>query len=402
MTFPQPDFGRFNPDQLNSFCGRSVDQVAASLERRQRTGKLKLGKERELLAIEHAIEQLQKILANRTLSRGREGPGVVASRRLQMGAGVDRSPVRKGRDHQAVVSVVRQVVGNVQSRRVVRLPIFETLPGFRVEDLRSAEILGKHRLGEVRADQAFGNRGSSPCRCSRRRTQFVDFDAHDPRTTAGGHIVQQEHRIAHTRPEENLMLQTSGVRWVGFAVVFRGDDCESCVERLCRELAPSIRFEQACAEKRTATRGNVEHQAMWLLRMSQTQPHGDPIDPWRKECRQSRRCPIPGRQRSHSACGPSDSHGAVQAADSLRCLLPSTGGRLEFPPTGLGCRSGETFARQAPATAPRIAVRSARCRIDENAAREVLLPRATGFRPALRPRRPATRPLFFQREVPLA
>ena len=140
--------GAVGADPLQAL-GLGAAAAADRLQGRQRRGKLDRRDQLQMLPVHQPQQHLQHVLRHRVLAAGEEHARVVARRRLQDLAGIDRAAVGGHGEDQAVVAGVTQVIDQPRTRLVEGLPVLQRPPAPGVERFVRREVFRQQRAVHV-------------------------------------------------------------------------------------------------------------------------------------------------------------------------------------------------------------------------------------------------------------
>ena len=191
---PRSAAGRARPRRSTAMpFGLGPAGPADGLQFRQRRGKLDHRDQSQVLAVEQPQQHLQRVLADGVLAGGEEYAAVVARRRLQQRAGIDRAAVGRHADHQPVVAHVVEIIDQPRAGFVERPPVVEAAAAPRVQAFGRGESLGDQGAVEIgRQQAAVGGRPRGPPPAAARRPRRCAASPHTRRRVLPA--VGQQHQ----------------------------------------------------------------------------------------------------------------------------------------------------------------------------------------------------------------
>ncbi len=249
--------GPVGADPLQA-CGGWARLSLEGLQLGQRRGEVQSRNERQVVAVEQAKHQLERILSQRVLSTGKQHARVVARRGLDQRAGIDRAAIGEDRHHHAAIADVAQVFHQPHAALIDGVPIVEAAPPAAggIEGFRGREVFDEQGAIQVTGPQP----GSGLPRRKGRWQRIAPFAARQRQRgkLRMGHakhrdlaidgaralpaIGQQQQRRLGLGPEHDAM--PSHLRWrVGLFV----GNVHTRVEPNWRDRAGSIWFHDADA-----------------------------------------------------------------------------------------------------------------------------------------------------------
>ena len=128
--------------------------AAEGFQFRQRRGELQRRDQLQVLAVEQPQQHLQHVLPHRVLCRPEEHARVVARRRLEHRAGINRAAVGSDGNHQPVVADVVQVFDQPQAAVAEGVPVVQAAAAAGFERLRGGEVFRQQGAVHVGRQQA--------------------------------------------------------------------------------------------------------------------------------------------------------------------------------------------------------------------------------------------------------